>query len=131
MSFSNITITVRGDQTGEPINVSGPARGNSPDCSNVEMEEVLDQVVRDVDGRVHGDTKWDWRCRRHHHKKIEWEATRWLFSTHALADLEYELAIVAHTIATSHSKTTFSTDELMAANPSTHIDIPEPARWAK
>ena len=54
----------------------------------------------------------------------------WLFSMHALAALEYELATVAHTIAASHSETTFSTDELTAANPSTHIDPPDPTGWA-
>ena len=124
MSFSKITITVRGEQTGELINYRDTAGGNSPDCSDVEMKEVLDQVVCDVDGEVHGNTKWDRRRRRHHHEKVEREATRWIFSTHALADLEYELATVAHNISAFHSETTFSTDKLTAANPSTHIDLP-------
>ena len=93
---------MRGEQAGEPINYSNPSRGNSPDCLDVEMEEVLDRVVRDVDGGVHGNTKWDWRRCRHHHNKVERESTRWIFSTLALAALEYELATVAHNIAASH-----------------------------
>ena len=45
--------------------------------------------------------------------------------------LEYELATVAHTIAASYSETTFSTDELTDANPSTHIDLRDPVGWDK
>ena len=131
MSFSKITITVREEQTGEPINYSNPAGVNSPDCLDVEMKEVLDRVVRDVDGGLHGNTNWDRSRHRHHQNKAEQEATRWLSSTYALEALEYELAAVAHTIAASHSKTTFSTDKLTSDKPSTHIDLPEPAGWAK
>ena len=36
MSYSNITITVRREQAGKPINYSNPALGNSTDCSGVE-----------------------------------------------------------------------------------------------
>ena len=50
MILSKITITVRGEHTGEPINYSNPAGENSLDCSDVDMEEVLDRVVHDVDG---------------------------------------------------------------------------------
>ena len=36
MSSSNITIAVRGEQAGTPINYSDPALGNSTDCSGVD-----------------------------------------------------------------------------------------------
>ena len=36
MSSSKITITVRGEQSGKPMNYSDPALGNSIDCSGVD-----------------------------------------------------------------------------------------------
>ena len=43
MSSSNITITVRGEQAGKPINYSDPALGNSTDCSDVDIYKDNDK----------------------------------------------------------------------------------------
>ena len=43
MSSSNITITVKGEQAGKPINYSDPALGNSTDCSGVDNYKCNDK----------------------------------------------------------------------------------------
>ena len=43
MSSSKITIAVRGEHAGNPINYSDPAMGNSTDCSGVDIYKDKDK----------------------------------------------------------------------------------------